>query len=211
MAQPDRITQPYAESILGPTVAAFSVFMLDRDHLLGPIEERLRRPDISISTARDLDRNEFAFQLYHHQILSAAYSILVFTWERYRKAVRYSGTPEGSVVFGLNRYGGANGRLNFEADFSRSFVDEWSPGRNLNSDYWFASVLRNAIAHGQVSFASGTVNLYNVTGTGDKNFTIRMGYGDFRMLIIRSLISFMDRVGPVGGFTPLSAMLNTYR
>jgi hypothetical protein len=141
----------------------------------------------------------------------AAYSVLVFTWERYRKAVRSSGTPEGSVVFGLNRYGGADGRVNFEANFSRSFVDEWSPGRNLNSDYWFANVLRNAIVHGQVSFASGTVNLYNVTTTGDKNFAIRMGYGDFHMLIIRSLISFMDRAGLVGGFTPLSAMLNAYR
>ena len=97
MAQPDRITQPHAESILGPTVAAFSVFMLESDHLLGPIEEKLRQPRINVSVSRDLDRKEFAFQLYQHQILSAAYSVLVFTWERYRKAVRYSGTPEGSI------------------------------------------------------------------------------------------------------------------
>lgn len=211
MAQPDRITQPHAESILGPTVAAFSVFMLESDHLLGPIEEKLRQPRINVSVSRDLDRKEFAFQLYQHQILSAAYSVLVFTWERYRKAVRYCGTPEGSIVFGLSKYGGASGRAAFEKDFDRSWVDEWNPGRNLNSDYWFASVLRNAIAHGQVSFDSGTVNLYNVTAAGDKNFAIRMWYGDFRMLITRSLISFMDSVGPVGGFAPLSAMLNAYR
>lgn len=211
MAQPDRITKPHAESILGPTVAAFSVFLLNEDQLLGPIKERLSRPDTRISISRDLDQKEFAFQLYQHQLLSAAYSVLVFTWERYRKTVRYSGTPEGSIVFGLNRYGGANGRVNFEADFDGSFVDEWSPGKHLNTDFWFASVLRNAIAHGQVTFAPGTVNLYNVTATGNKNFAIRMGYGDFRMLIIRSLINFMDRAGPVGGFVPLSAMLNTYR
>ena len=147
--------------------------------------------------------------MLEYGLSTLGYSCYVSTWERYRKATQVDPTafPEGSTIFGLDVYSGPRGQATFEHDFPLTMIDVWDFG---HQPYWFASVLRNALAHGQVNFPGNGVNLYNITQQGHKNFSITMQSAEFSKLIIRSLRSFMAQVGPAGGYAPLSDMLTFY-
>jgi hypothetical protein len=117
-------------------------------------------------------------------------------------------TDEGSIAFGLNKYGGLNGRAAFEADYRLAIIDAWQP---TNTNYWFASVLRSALAHGQARpWPNVRIRLYNVQANGNKNFDITMREKDFERLIITAIDYFVRTVGPVGGFYPRSRVLEMY-
>jgi hypothetical protein len=54
------------------------------------------------------------------------------------------------------------------------------------------------------------IRLYNVQANGNKNFDITMREKDFERLIITAIDYFVRTVGPMGGFYPLSRVLEMY-
>ena len=205
MAQ--RLTHPHAGYILGDVVVALGVYQNRVDVGLY-LETRLRASAGTLDLS--LEQKEYLSDRMHEYGLSTlGYSCYVSRWERYRKATQVDRTafPEGSTIFGLDVYSGAQGRVNFQRDFPLTMIDIWE---SKDDSFWFASVLRNALAHGQVNFPGNGVNLYNITNQGHKNFSITMQSAEFSKLIIDSLKSFMGRVGPAGGYAPLSDMLTFY-
>lgn len=86
-------------------------------------------------------------------------------------------------------------------------INTWTPA-NVNN-YWFGSVIRNAIAHSQVHFPSnGGIHLYNQTNQGQINFDIDMTFTDLKKLIKEMLRNFIVRAGPAEGYPPLAGWLN---
>jgi hypothetical protein len=54
-------------------------------------------------------------------------------------------------VFGLDKYSGLGGRNQFAADFREDRITIWEQLGNIQP-YWFASKVRNAVAHGQFTY-----------------------------------------------------------
>ncbi|KAF9882297.1 hypothetical protein CkaCkLH20_00333 [Colletotrichum karsti] len=207
MALPQRLTGPHIKQVLGTTTSALAVYQ-NRIKVSTFLADKLQGRNGVLLALTDEAKAQFEDDTSHFALLSLAYNGYVQTWERYRQV--YDLDPgvygEGSTIFGLDRYGGAGGRAAFEADYGLAIVDVW---QNSNRDYWFASMLRNAVAHGSTYQAAGRVGLYNVNpDTRQKTFSITMSQSDFAKLIMTALRDFVRNVGPVGGLAPLSDMLD---
>lgn len=212
MATPRRLTLPHASQILGATTVALARF-IDRYNLSETLAENIKTLDIdneqqTVVQLSEKEKEEFIDSAHSSALIDLGYAGFVCTWERYLKLYNLdrSTYQEGSTVFGLDKYSGAAGRAAFETDFPGAFIHEWVPKADK---YWFASVLRNAFAHGQVS-KGRRFWLYNI-GPKGKTFEIAMNTQELARLIIDAITSFMRIVGPDQGYQPLTTMLNNYQ
>ncbi|KAM0340728.1 hypothetical protein ACHAPU_010319 [Fusarium lateritium] len=208
MTQPRRLTGPHLQHVLGNVVAALAIYQNRRD-LPDFLATRLKGPGYSDLTLTKEQQDELSDSMDAHSLISLAYAGFVHSWERYRRVFNLDTTAyaEGSTIFGLAQYGGPGGRAQFELDYPEAIVDVWN---NSNAVYWFANTIRNALAHGSYYFTTWSVQvtLYNVhPHTGLKTFDVSFPAVVFARLIMRSLRSFIQNVGPVGGHAPLSQML----
>ncbi|KAF5660151.1 hypothetical protein FHETE_9124 [Fusarium heterosporum] len=208
MAQPQRLTGPHLQTVLGDVVAALAIYQNRRD-LSDLLATKLKGPGYGDLSLTREQQEVFEDSMNAHSLISLAYAGYVHSWERYRRVFNLDPTAyaEGSTIFGLAQYGGPGGRAQFELDYPEAIVDVWN---NSNAVYWFANTIRNALAHGSYYFTTWSVKvtLYNVhPQTGRKTFDVSFPAAVFARLILRSLQSFVRNVGPVGGHAPLSQML----
>lgn len=127
---------------------------------------------------------------------SYAYTGFVCSWERYRKIVKLNPTSyaEASEAFELDQYGQTNGRVLFESHFPGSHVHTWPT--NPTAQYWFASNLRNSIAHGQIYVIDNLVTLYNINKKGVADFEFTMPAQKFGNLVRGCLETLLANIGP---------------
>ena len=143
-----------------------------------------------------------------------------YVWERYKKVLTAAHSNlDPSLAFGLSPY---NLQANFVLQFPSAVVTSWDPdllGPAALGPYpnrpikptWFADVLRNAFAHGQVTILPNRkvrlTNKRNAAAVGTFNLDINLSQQDLEKLIAQGLQNFVTNVIVGGTYEPLSKLL----
>lgn len=214
MTQPIRFLPTTLAGLLSDSTAALAVFQsltnVRQINANGYMGELQLQDQTGQAFLPALYTSKLQFDLRFHALNALANAVFVRLWEEYRKPARLtqSNYLEPSILLGLDKYSSTSGQAIFQYDFPTASINKW---QSNSKTYWFGSMLRNALAHGQATPAMGRIHLYNQPDRGDKNFEILMDVGDFVKLIVNALATFNTKAGQYGGYQVLTAILVYYQ
>ena len=207
-----RLTQAEGIEVLGEAIGGLAFYNYEQD-IRTLIHQKVLDPNGKpLSGTQESTLAEGAHRAV---LLGLGYLVFVCPWERYKRVLKIKNDIlplEASLVFGLNIYSTEDPDDVLKPMYPSVKVLEWRP-RSPVRPYWFASVLRNSIAHGQGSLFNNdrgdlVIELYNLrTDDNVIDFKIQIFEEDFVKLIKSSLMKFIFNGTKDGELEPLDILL----
>jgi hypothetical protein len=115
MAQPQRLTGPHIDKVLGGVVAALAIYQ-SRAETTEFLEERVKGPSYSNLILNNEQKESFEDSIKAHALLYLEYAGYVHAQEQYRRVFNLDTTAHigGNIIFGLAQYGGPDGCVQFQ-------------------------------------------------------------------------------------------------
>jgi hypothetical protein len=214
MAQPARLTLEEIDHVLRSGTVALATLGSSVGAITTHVDPLISEGSLPSNTVGFSDLESV---IKENLLVSFAYSGYVCGRERYRRMVQARPTyTEASLTFGLVMYSDHTG-AKLRQQYPATIVEKWTPPTNIKP-YWFASMVRNSIAHSQIQFVSAPnqnrsnyMYLYNIYNANNETFGIYMNRDDFFKLIAVALLTFVSKVGPIEGYPPLSSLISSLR